>query len=259
MSILDEFRLDGETAIVTGGNRGIGRSIANVYADVGADIVVANRDEQSGREAASEIADTHGVDTHHVSVDVSDEDDTRRLAETVTDEFGGVDILVNNAGVTNNTPAEELTLEEWNHVLDINLTGTFLCSRHVGERMIEDGGGTIVNLSSIAAYIASNPQPQIAYHSSKGGVMQFTKQLAAEWAEYGVRVNAIAPGYIRTEMVDEVLRTDDELASTWRSEMLQNEIMGPNCLQGTAVLLASEAGRYMTGETVVVDGGYLAR
>jgi NAD(P)-dependent dehydrogenase (short-subunit alcohol dehydrogenase family) len=260
MSILDEFRLDGQTAVITGGNRGIGRSIANAYADVGANIVVANRDEEAGENAASEIAESYGVETRQVSVDVSEEAEVRELAESVTDEFGQIDVLVNNAGVTNNTAAENLTLDEWNRVLDINLTGTFLCSRYIGEQMIEDGGGgTIVNISSIAAYIASNPQPQIAYHTSKGGVKQFTKQLASEWAEYDIRVNAIAPGYIRTEMVDEVLRTDDELASTWRSEMLQDEIMGPDCLKGAAVLLASDAGRYMTGETIVVDGGYLAR
>jgi len=259
MSILDEFRLNGQTAIITGGNRGIGRSIANAYADVGANIVIANRNKQGGQRAASEIADEYNVETYQVPVDVSEESDVRELIEFVTKECGGIDILVNNAGVTNNTPAEELTLDEWTHVIDINLTGTFLCSRHVGERMIESGSGTIINMSSIAAYIASNPQPQIAYHSSKGGVMQFTKQLAAEWSDYNIRVNAIAPGYIRTEMVDEVLRTDDELASTWRDEMLQDEILGPDCLQGVAVLLASDAGRYMTGETVIVDGGYLAR
>jgi NAD(P)-dependent dehydrogenase (short-subunit alcohol dehydrogenase family) len=259
MSVLDRFRLDGQTAIVTGGNRGIGREIADTMADVGADIVVANRDEKTGRDAADEIADEHGVETLWVGTDVADEDSVQEMVEETVATFGTVDVLVNNAGVVSRYPAEDLSVEEFRRVLDINLTGLFICSKYAGQVMIDDGGGSIVNVSSISGIIANYPQEQAHYNASKAAVDGFMTQLASEWGTYGIRVNNINPGYIATEMVKEVTRTQPELAETWKSNMVFDEFAGPEAIAPLAVYLASDASSYMTGERIVIDGGYTVR
>ncbi|WP_254546915.1 SDR family NAD(P)-dependent oxidoreductase [Halomarina pelagica] len=259
MSIEDAFRLDGETAIVTGGNRGIGNGIARALADAGADVVVANRDRDASEAAAAAIARETGAETIAIPVDVTDEAAVEAMVETAVETFGDVDVLVNNAGITINTPAEEMTLDEWHRVVDINLTGVFSCSKHVGRRMIADGGGSIINVSSISAFVANHPQPQIGYNASKAGVEGLKNQLASEWATHGVRVNNINPGYVRTELVEEVLETDPEMAAEWRRQMLLDEMARPEDIGPLAVYLASEASWYVTGESISIDGGYTVR
>lgn len=259
MSVLDAFRLDGVTAVVTGGNRGIGKGIARALAEAGADVVVANRDHESGAAAVEEITADTGVEGLAVPVDVTDEVQVEALVETVTDEFGSVDVLVNNAGITYNVPAEEMELEHWRRVIDINLTGVFLCSKHVGRTMIQRSGGSIINVSSISAFIANHPQPQVGYNASKAGVEGLKTQLASEWAKYGVRVNNINPGYIRTDMVEDVLENDPEMAAEWQREMLLDEMATPETIGALAVYLASDASWYMTGESISIDGGYTVR
>lgn len=259
MTVLDRFRLDGQTAIVTGGNRGIGREIAQALAEAGADVVVANRNSQSGEEAAAEIADSAGVETLAVETDVADEASVRELVNVVAEAFGTIDVLVNNAGIVVHESVEAMTVEEWDSVVDINLRGTFLCSKYVGDAMRESGGGVILNVSSISAFIANYPQEQVAYNASKGGVESFTRQLASEWAEHDIRVNAIAPGYIRTDNTDQADAIDPDIDEVWKSEMLVDEIAGPEDVAPAAVFLASDASRYMTGASVVVDGGYTVR
>ncbi|EMA05768.1 short-chain dehydrogenase/reductase SDR [Haloferax denitrificans ATCC 35960] len=228
-------------------------------AEAGADICLVNRSERAGRLAAEEIAAETGVETLAVPADVTDEDDVEAMVEATLDAFGSIDILVNNAGIARTAPAYEMSLETWNEVLQTNLTGVFLCTKHAGKAMIDGGGGTIVNMASMSAFVANYPQEEVVYHASKGGVVSFTRQLASEWAKYDVRANAMAPGYIRTEMVDELLAENPDMESAWLSEMLMEEMAPPEDLGGTVVYLASDASSYMTGETVVIDGGYTVR
>ncbi len=181
------------------------------------------------------------------------------MVEETVSELGDVDVLVNNAGICTNTPAEEMSAGEWQRVLDVNLTGPFLCSKHVGRNMIDGGGGSIVNDSSITALVSNHPQSQVCYQASKAGLEGFKLQLASEWARHGIRVNNINPGYVRTEMVDQNLRSDPEMAEIWRDGMLMDEFAPPESIGGLAVYLASDASSYVTGESIVIDGGYTVR
>ena len=152
-----------------------------------------------------------------------------------------------------------MTMKEWADIIDVNLSGVFRCSRHAGRAMIESGGGSIVNVSSISAFMGNHPQPQASYNASKGGVEGLKLQLASEWAEYGIRVNNINPGYVRTEMIDEVLERNPDRAETWFGEMLLEEMARPEDIAPVAVYLASDASWYMTGTSVKIDGGYMVR
>ena len=255
MSVLDRFRLDGETVIVTGGNRGIGKGIATGMAEVGANVVVANRTAESGQAAAEEIADETGAETAAIPTDVTDEAEVQAMVEETVDRFGSVDVLVNNAGVAIHEPAEEKPLENWQKTLDINTTGAFICAKHAGREMIDGDGGSIVNISSMSAFVANYPQCQVDYQASKGGLEGLKLQLASEWAEHGIRVNNINPGYIETD----ILTDDEELIETWKSEMLLDEFGTPEDIAPLAVYLASDAAAYVTGSSFLIDGGYMVR
>jgi len=259
MTVLDRFRLDGQTAVVTGGNRGIGRAIAGALAEAGADVVVANRNAESGEEAATELAEETGVETLAVEVDVADEGSVEAMVAAVVEEFGAIDVLVNNAGIVVHEAAETMTVEGWDSVIDVNLRGTFCCSKHVGREMMASGGGTILSVSSMSALVANHPQRQVAYNASKGGVEAFTRQLASEWAEHDIRANTVAPGYIRTDNTDQADAVDPNIDEVWRGEMLMDDIAGPEDVAPVALFLVSDASRYMTGACVVVDGGYTVR
>jgi NAD(P)-dependent dehydrogenase (short-subunit alcohol dehydrogenase family) len=254
MDVLDSFRLDGQTAIVTGGNRGIGRAIGEGLADVGANVVIANRDAEAGQTAAAEIAEEAGVDTLAVETDVTSEDDVRAMVEATVAEFGGIDVLVNNAGITFHNSVEDKPVSEFQKTIDINLTGVYRCSKYAGEVM-KDGGGVILNVSSMSAFIANYPQYQVDYQASKGGLEAFKNQLASEWAAEGIRVNNINPGYVFTDNIVH----GEETIETWRSEMLVEEFAAPEDIAPLAVYLASDAAWYVTGESVVIDGGYTVR
>jgi NAD(P)-dependent dehydrogenase (short-subunit alcohol dehydrogenase family) len=259
MSVLDEFALDGDTAIVTGASRGIGRALAGALADAGANLCLVSRTADDARTAAAEIEAETGVDAIAVPADVTDEHDVEAMVDETLATFGSIDVLVNNAGIARTAPAHEMSLETWNEVIATNLTGVFLCTKHAGKAMIDGDGGTVINMASMSAFVANYPQEEVVYHASKGGVVSFTRQLASEWARYGIRANAIAPGYIRTEMIDELLAENPDMAEAWLSEMLMDEMAPPEDLGGTVVYLASDASSYMTGETIVIDGGYTVR
>jgi NAD(P)-dependent dehydrogenase (short-subunit alcohol dehydrogenase family) len=259
VTVLDAFDLDGQTAIVTGGNRGIGRAIANALAEAGANVVIANRDVALGEVAATKIADTTGADTFAVECDVTDEDAVEAMVEATVERFDGIDVLVNNAGIVIHEAIETMSLKEWSTVLETNLTGAFICSRAAGREMMQNGGGVILNVSSMSAFIANYPQRQVAYNASKAGLEGFKNQLASEWAEFDIRVNNLAPGYVATDNADQGAQVAENAVDTWEGEMLLDEMATPEMLGPTAVYLTSDASAYMTGETIVLDGGYTVR
>jgi NAD(P)-dependent dehydrogenase (short-subunit alcohol dehydrogenase family) len=258
MSVLERFSLDGDVAVVTGAGRGLGKEMATALAEAGADIAIADIDVESARESAEELAGD-GTDTTAVEVNVTSEESVEAMVETVTDELGPIDVLVNNAGVAGNEPAEEMSLELWNKVIDVNLTGVFLCSKHVGKRMLDRGEGRIVNIASMSGFDVNVPQPQVGYNASKAGVRMITQSCAVEWADRGVRVNAIAPGYMRTELVDGVLEENPAMEEEWIENTPMGRLGQPHELGPLAVYLASDASSYMTGSTVLIDGGYTSR
>jgi NAD(P)-dependent dehydrogenase (short-subunit alcohol dehydrogenase family) len=247
VTALDAFRLDGRVAVVTGGNRGLGEAFARALGEAGARVALAARDPERSAAVAEELG------ALAVAVDVTDPDDVRAMLATVTEALGPVDVLVNNAGVCHHRPALEVPDDEWRHVWDVNVDGLWHCSRIVGAQMVERGTGAIVNIGSISALIVNRPQMQPAYNASKAAVHQLTKSLAAEWAPHGVRVNALAPGYVKTEMapVD-----DPRFKPHWVDDAPMGRAALPEELGPSLVYLASDASSFMTGSVLVVDGGY---
>lgn len=257
MSVLESFSLEEETAIVTGAAQGLGKEMATGLADVGADVAIADVNVEKAEQTATELdGETSVIATE---VDVTDEASVEKMVEDVTDRLGPVGVLVNNAGIVENAPAEETTLDSWRRVLAVNLDGVFLCAKHVGQQMLERGEGRIVNISSMSGFDVNVPQKQASYNATKAGVSMLTKSLAVEWADRGVRVNAIAPGYMRTDLVDEVLEANPDMEETWLENTPMGRLGRPRELRELVVYLASDASSYMTGSTVVMDGGYTSR
>ncbi len=247
------FSLEGRTALVTGANRGLGRAFAEALADAGADVVVVGRHEDRNREAAEQVAERTGRRTTVVTGDVSARDDAQRIVEEAMDAHGRIDVLVNNAGICFHRPALEVPDEEFAEVFDVNVTGLWRMSKAVAPAMIEAGGGSIVNVGSISAMIVNRPQWQPAYNASKAAVHQLTKSLAAEWAPHQIRVNAIAPGYVKTEMapVDE-----PQFRQHWIEDAPMRRYATPEEIAPSVVYLASDAASFTTGAVLVTDGGY---
>lgn len=257
MSILDKFSLAGKHAIVTGAERGIGLEIAVGFAEAGADVLIAGLQEELFPEALARVKKT-GVQCECWKTDISSEESVRAMVAYAKERFGRIDVLVNNAGVNKLAPAEEMPLEIWQRIIGVNLTGTFLVSREVGAVMLAQGGGNIVNIASMSGLVVNPlPQQQCAYNSSKAGVIMLTKCMANEWAERNVRVNAIAPGFMRTPLTRKRLETpNDPAVKKWIGGTPMQRVGTPDELVGAALYLATDASTFTTGVVLSVDGGY---
>ena len=250
------FDLSGKTAIVTGGGKGIGRQMAEGLAEAGANIVVCARQAERCEQAAAELAEL-GVRTLGLGCDVRDPEQVQAVVGRTAADFGGIDILVNNAGTVWGGSPEDVPLEGWQKVVDVNLTGVFLFSQAAGRKMIDAGGGSIINIASVAGFQGGPPEIMnaIPYNATKGGVIAFTRDLATKWARHSIRVNAIAPGWFPSDMANFVLdRHGDELVR----HIPLRRFGGSEDLKGVVVFLASEASAYVTAHTLVVDGGQSA-
>jgi NAD(P)-dependent dehydrogenase (short-subunit alcohol dehydrogenase family) len=254
------FDLSGRVAIVTGGSRGIGKALAIGLAAQGATVVVNYQQTADRAQAVVSEIEAMGGRALGVQADVSQEADTERLVTQTVDAFGTIDILVNNAGIIRPGPSEDLSLEDWRATMAVNLDGVFLMCRAVGRKMIVQKRGSIITIGSMSGRIVNWPFRHTAYNVSKAGVHMLTKGLATEWAEHNIRVNAIAPGYIRTELTEQVIRErPDVVQDYWEKGAVQNRIGEPDELVGAVVYLASDASSFTTGEILTVDGGLTLR
>jgi NAD(P)-dependent dehydrogenase (short-subunit alcohol dehydrogenase family) len=256
MSVRDLFDLKGRVAVVTGGGKGIGLKMAEGLAEAGADIVLCSRKIENCRQAAEEIARL-GVRTLARKCDVKSQEDVRKVVDDTVKEFGRVDILVNNSGANWGAPPEEYPLEGWNKVMETNMTGAFLFAQAAGRVMIRQKTGNIINIASIMGIIGmeGDAADAIAYSASKGALITFTKDLAAKWARYNIRVNAIAPGWFPTDMSRWVLENQGAKLS---AHIPMRRFGEGDELKGAVVFLASKAASYVTGAVLPVDGGYLS-
>lgn len=252
MNVLDRFDLSGRTALVTGSTRGLGRAFAQALSEAGANVVIVGRDAAEARSVSAELTE-QGKRSIGVGADVTSREDIERLLRVSTEEFGQVDIVVNNAGVCIHKPALDVTDEEWRYVMGVNVDGLWIVSQVFGRHMIANGGGSIINVGSMSAEIVNRPQWQPAYNASKAAVHHLTRSLAAEWAPHHVRVNALAPGYMHTDMspID-----DPRFHRYWIEDTPQQRAGEPDELGGAIVFLASSASSFMTGSVLTIDGGY---
>jgi gluconate 5-dehydrogenase len=249
------FDLTGRVAIVTGGSVGLGRQMAEGLAEMGTNLVLCARKKERCEQAAEELKQL-GVKTLALTCDVKNPDQIRSVVEETISQFGRIDILINNAGTSWGAPVEEMRLEQWNKVIETNLTGTFLFSQAVGRVMVPQRRGKILNIASVAGLRGAPPEFQaIGYHASKGGVIAFTKDLACKWGIHNIQVNAIAPGWFPTNMSQVVIeRNKDAFLGKIPLRRFGNE----HDLKGAAVYLSSDASDYVTGHVLVVDGGQTA-
>jgi NAD(P)-dependent dehydrogenase (short-subunit alcohol dehydrogenase family) len=254
MSVLDTFGLADRVAVVTGGNRGLGRAFALALGEAGAKIAILARDTAKTDEVLGDL-EARGIRAQGFRADVARRPDVDRAVDEIVSAMGGVDILVNNAGTCVHRPALEVTDAEWQEVIDVNVTGVWNCCQAFGGYMAANGGGSIVNIGSMSGQIVNRPQWQPAYNASKAAVHHLTRSLAAEWAPLGIRVNALAPGYVKTEMapVDR-----PEFRQHWIEDAPMKRYATPEEIAPSLVYLASDASAFMTGSVLVIDGGYTA-
>ncbi|MEH6996557.1 SDR family oxidoreductase [Neobacillus drentensis] len=257
MNIMDLFNLKGKTAIVTGGGRGLGEQIAIAYAEAGANVVVCSRNVEACKEV-SERLEKLGVRSQALQCDVSNYDDIQNVVQKTVEEFGTIDILVNNSGASWIAPPLEMETDKWDRIMDINLKGVFLFSQAVGKVMVEQGSGKIINIASLFGLGGQDPKiaDSICYSTSKGAVINFTKDLAVKLAPFNVHVNAIAPGFFPTKMTKAGL---DYIGEKVLERTPAGRFGSDFDMKGPALFLASKASDYVFGHVLAVDGGTIAQ
>lgn len=255
MSVYDIFSVRGRKALVTGAGRGIGKVLATALAEAGCDVALFGPHRENLEALAQELA-PNGVKTPVFTGDVSVKAAVDAAFAGAAEAFGQLDICVNNAGVSMQVPAEDMAEADWDRLIDVNLKGVFLCSQAAARLMLPRRAGSIINIGSISASIVNVPQKQGVYNTSKAGVVHLSRSLAVEWAPYGVRVNSLSPGYMKTEMT---LATMSRLFPEWEALTPLKRLGEPEDLRGALLYLASDASSYVTGHDLVIDGGYLAR
>jgi NAD(P)-dependent dehydrogenase (short-subunit alcohol dehydrogenase family) len=249
---MDPHPLRGQVALVTGGSRGLGRGFAAALADAGAAVAVMSRHREDCREVERALV-ADGASAMAVAADVTDRAELEEARRLIADTLGPVDILVNNAGIAAHGNALDVAFEQWREVIAVNLDGVWNCSQIFGRGMVERGRGSIINIGSMSGQIVNRPQNQPAYNASKAAVHHLSRSLAAEWAPFGVRVNVIAPGYVKTDMspVD-----DPALRRWWIEDAPMQRYAEVSEIAPAVVFLASDASSFTTGEVLVMDGGY---
>jgi NAD(P)-dependent dehydrogenase (short-subunit alcohol dehydrogenase family) len=249
------FDLTGRAAIITGGSIGLGRQMAEGLAEMGMNVAICARKKDRCEETAQQLAGLGGK-VLAFGCDVKDQPAIQAVVAATAEQFGGVDVLINSAGISWGAPVEQMTLEQWNKVIETNLTGTFLFSQAVGGIMQRQKRGKIINIASVAGLGGASSELQaIGYHASKGGVIAFTKDLACKWAQHNIQVNAIAPGWFPTHMSNWVL---EHYKESLLDKIPLHRFGSEHDLKGAAIFLASDASDYVTGHVLVVDGGQTA-
>lgn len=256
MHVRELFDLTDKVAIVTGGSRGLGKEIATALGEAGAKVAITARREEWLTSTYKEL-EAMGIQCLPMTADVSDVDGVKAMVAQALEQWGKIDILVNNAGVIWAAPPDQMTLDRWDYVMNINARGTFICCQEVGREMIRQKSGNIINISSAVGVSAVDPKSGqfIAYQASKAGVIIMTKQLAVEWAVHNIRVNAIAPSFLSTRLTDALIKRTGENMLRW---IPMDRIGRADEIRGTAVFLASEASSYITGQVICIDGGTTA-
>jgi NAD(P)-dependent dehydrogenase (short-subunit alcohol dehydrogenase family) len=250
------FNVRGQTAIVTGASSGLGMTFAEALAECGANVVLAARRIERLEKLADALTKKYGANAISVKTDVSQESDVLRTVKAAVEQFGSLEILVNNAGIASLSPSVDMSVEEWRKVIDVNLTGVFLCARTAAREMMKRNYGKIVNIASIYGAVGDvfHAAP---YYASKGAVINLTRAFAIEWAQYKINVNAIAPGFFPSEMTEQVFKDENAL-----KHILSRTPLGrtgePSDLKAVLLYLASPASNYVTGQTIFVDGGWTA-
>ncbi|XP_068110072.1 D-threitol dehydrogenase-like isoform X2 [Hyperolius riggenbachi] len=250
--ILDRLQLDGKIAYVTGGGQGIGRAFAHALGEAGAKVAIIDLVLEKAEAVAHELY-LKGINTVAMAADISQEKDVKRVVDEIVANWGRIDIACNNAGINMNSASEDTTLEEWDKTFNVNLRGLFMCCQAAGRVMLSQGYGKIINTASMASLIVPHPQKQLAYNTTKAGVVKLTQTLGTEWIDRGVRVNCISPGIVDTPLIhSDALKP---LVTSWLADIPAGRLAQVTDLQAAVVYLASEASDYMTGHNLVIDGG----
>ncbi len=256
MAVLEQFRLNGKTAVITGGSRGLGLEIAKALGEAGADLVISARDAAQLDSAAEELRQSKIGNVTTLPADLSDAAGADAFCDELLSKVAQVDVLVNNVGGRRiNLPIEEITNEQWQMVQDLNLNQAFVCTRRIGTTMLARNAGRIINIASISGLIAFRPMKSRSYEAAKSALLGFTRSVAADWASRGVTVNAIAPGAFLTDANQAWFDENPELKRSFEDQIPMGRLGHPPEIGPLAVYLASDASAFMTGATLVIDGG----